>query len=328
MKNYNIISGTLLCVNTILAQDIPKEYFKLIHKADSLYDIHDYKNSAFTYSSAFKANGWKAMPNDRYNAACTWTLANYPDSAFFNLDRIAKKAGYQNYDHIIKDTDLNSLHNDKRWNPILELVKQNKEKSEEKLNKPLVAQLDSIHELDQKYRIEAQALNEKTELKSKKGDLIWQSMRQADSNNLIKVKTILDKYGWLGSEVIGQSGDNTLFLVIQHADLKTQEHYLPMMQDAVKKGNASSSGLAMLEDRIEIRNNRKQIYGSQIGRDPISNNYFVSPLIDPDNVDKRRAEVGLGNISEYVKNWGMTWDIEQYKKDLPKIEAALKNTKK
>lgn len=327
MKNYKIISGVFLFVNSMIAQDIPREYFNLIHKADSLYDIHDYKKSAFMYSSAFKANDWKALPSDRYNAACTWALANYPDSAFFNLERIAKKSAYNNYDHIIKDKDLNSLHNDKRWNPILELVKLNKEKSEEILNKPLVAQLDSIHELDQKYRIEFQALNEKTELKSKKGNLIWQSMRQADSTNLIKVKTILDNYGWLGTDIIGQQGNNTLFLVIQHADLKTQEHYLPMLQDAVKKGNASSSGLAMLEDRIEIRNNRKQIYGSQIGRDPVSNNYFVSPLIDPDNVDKRRAEVGLGTISEYVKNWGMTWDIEQYKKDLPKIEAALKNIK-
>jgi hypothetical protein len=328
MKNYKIISGAFLFVNSMIAQDIPKEYFNLIHKADSLLSSKDYKNASFEYSAAFKINGWKALQNDRYNAACSWAMANYPDSAFFNLDRIAKKLGFKNYDHIIKDTDLNSLHNDKRWNPIIELVKQNRDNAEAKLNKPLVAQLDSVHELDQKYRIEFQALNEKTELKSKKGDLIWQSMRQADSSNLIKVKNILDNYGWLGADIVGQAGNNTLFLVIQHADLKTQEKYLPMLRDAVKKGNASPSGLAMLEDRIEIRNNRKQIYGSQIGRDPISNNYFVSPLIDPDNVDKRRAEVGLGNISEYVEYWGITWDIEQYKKDLPKIEAALKNTQK
>ena len=56
-----------------------------------------------------------------------------------------------------------------------------------------------------------------------------------------------------------------------------------------------------------------QIYGSQIGRDQETGEYFVSPLIDPENVDKRRAEVGLGTISEYVAIWDMTWDVEKHK---------------
>ena len=54
------------------------------------------------------------------------------------------------------------------------------------------------------------------------------------------------------------------------------------------------------------------------------NKYFVSPLIDPDNVDKRRASVGLGSLEEYVKNWDMIWDVEQYKKDLPILETKQK----
>jgi hypothetical protein len=40
-------------------------------------------------------------------------------------------------------------------------------------------------------------------------------------------------------------------------------------------------------------------------------------LLDPENVNKRRASVGLGTLEEYVKNWDMKWDVEQYKKDLP-----------
>ncbi len=127
----------------------------------------------------------------------------------------------------------------------------------------------------------------------------------------------------MGSDVIGNQGNSTLFLVIQHADLKTQEKYLPMMREAVKNGKAYGSSLALLEDRIEIRNGRKQIYGSQIGMDD-KNTYYVAPLIDPDNVDKRRAEVGLPPLSDYVKNWNMIWDVEQYKKDLPILESKQK----
>ena len=50
--------------------------------------------------------------------------------------------------------------------------------------------------------------------------------------------------------------------------------------------------------------------------------------IDPDNVDKRRAEVGLPPIAEYIKNWDMKWDLEQYKKDLLSIEAKEKGGRK
>ena len=322
MNKKRIIAGIVLSVNFIYAQD--DEYFRLIKKADSLYTIKDYKNSANTYSDAFKSIGWKGMPNDRYNAACSWAMANMPDSAFFNLERVASKSGYSNYSHIVKDRDLLGLHSDKRWNPLIELVKLNKEKAEANLNKPLVAQLDSIYFDDQNYRLQEQELEDKYGWNSKEVKDIWKIIRVKDSVNLIKIVAILDKYGWLGTDVIGNQGNSTLFLVIQHADLKTQEKYLPMMREAVKNGKAYGSSLALLEDRIEIRNGRKQIYGSQIGMNADTKMHYVSPLIDPDNVNKRRASVGLGTLEEYVKYWGMIWDPEQYKKELPKIEEAQK----
>lgn len=80
------------------------------------------------------------------------------------------------------------------------------------------------------------------------------------------------------------------------------------------------NSLALLIDRIEIREGRKQRYGSQIGTNPNNKTLYVLPLIDPDNVDKRRAEVGLGPISEYVKNWNLVWDVEKYKSELPELE--------
>lgn len=152
----------------------------------------------------------------------------------------------------------------------------------------------------------------------------WKIINEKDSINLIKVKKILDERGWLGADIIGNQGNSTLFLVIQHSDIETQEKYLPMMREAVSKGNARASSLALLEDRVALRKGGKQIYGSQVGRDQETGEYYVLPLVDPDNVDKRRAEVGLGTIQDYISNWGMTWDVEEYKKKLPEIEAKQK----
>lgn len=297
----------------LVSQTIPEEYFSLVKKADSLYNAKDYKNSTKVYSAAFKVNGWKGAPNDRYNAACSAALANIPDTAFFYLER-AIKGGYQNYKHISTDSDLAILHEDKRWKNILEKVKENKDKAEANLNKPLAKRLDSILEADQAGRKQLEGLEKKYGWESKEVRALWKEIAYTDSINEIKVCNILDQYGWLGPDVVGNDGNAALFLVIQHADIKIQEKYLPMMRDAVKKGNARASSLALLEDRVALRQGRSQIYGSQIGMDQDTKTYFVDRLEDPDNVDKRRAEVGLPPLAEYVKHWNMKWDVEEHKK--------------
>ena len=92
-----------------------------------------------------------------------------------------------------------------------------------------------------------------------------------------------------------------------------------MMRESVKNGKAQASSLALLEDRVAFRHGKLQIYGSQIGQDLVTHNYYVLPLDDPDNVDKRRSEVGLEPLAEYVKHWNIKWDVELYKKDFPKL---------
>jgi hypothetical protein len=324
MKIKFLLSALIFITHFSFSQDVPQKYFGLVKKADSLYKEKEYKTSAFTYAKAFEANGWKGFSHDRYNAARSWALANYPDSSFFHLNRLAAIANYTNYNHISTDEDLKSLHQDKRWNPLLNIIKQNKEKVEANYNKPLVKQLDSIYVEDQKYRLQVDELVKKYGWDSKEMQALEKVISRKDSSNLIVVKNILDRYGWLGADVVGQQGNATLFLVIQHSNQRTQEKYLPMMREAVTKGKASGSSLALLEDRVALGQGKRQVYGSQIGSDLNTNLYYVAPLEDPDNVDKRRAQVGLPPLAEYVKRWDIKWDVEQYKKDLPLIEAREK----
>lgn len=325
MRNFAIT--ILLCLVTTISvgQKTPNEYYALVKVADSLSLIKDYKNSAAKYSEAFKANRGRGTEMDRYNAACAYALFNVPDSAFYQLNYIVTKAKYGYYDHISVDVDLISLHKDKRWQPLLQKVKQNKDIAEAKFNKPLIEKLGVILNDDQKYRQQIEEIESKFGSKSVEMKTHWKVIKEQDSINLIKVEEILSKNGWLGRDVVGDQGNETLFLVIQHSDQKTQEKYLPMLRDAVKQGNADGYNLAMLEDRVALKQGKRQIYGSQIGRDEESLLYFVSPLEDPDNVDQRRAEVGLRSLKEYVAYWQITWDVEQYKKDLPKLEEKIKS---
>ena len=323
MKSLITFLFSLIVACNAFSQDT--EYNAFVTTADSLYRIQNYRESAIEYSKAFKTFGWKGYLVDRYNAACSWALANEVDSALFQLNIIAKKMNYKDYNDIVTDPDLTSLHSDKRWNELLEQIKSNKEKAEANLDKTLVATLDSIFNDDQNGRQQLKEVEAIYGVDSKELKAHWKMISEKDSINLIKVKTILDTRGWLGEDVVGEQGNTTLFLVIQHSDIKTQEHYLPMMRQAVKNGKAKGSSLALLEDRVALRQGRMQIYGSQINRDIKTQSFYVSPLEDPDNVDKRRAEVGLQPLAEYLLNWNLVWDAEQYKKDLPGIMEKWKN---
>ena len=312
----------LLIFNISFGQNQEK-YSEFVKEAWELYESKEYKKSAEKYKEAFDQIDGKAYQSDRYNAACSYALAKDIENSFFHLFRLAEnpKTKYKNYGHITTDTDLDILHKDKRWDKLIEIVKSNKEEAEKDLDKPLVAILDSVYKEDQSYRHQIDEIEEKYGRDSEEMKAHWKLINEKDSINLIKIEKILNERGWLGANIIGEQGNSTLFLVIQHSDIETQLKYLPLMREAVKEGNAKSSSLALLEDRVALGQGERQIYGSQIGRDHETGEYFVSPLIDPENVDKRRAEVGLGTIAEYVNYWGMTWDIEKHKARTKIIEA-------
>lgn len=42
---------------------------------------------------------------------------------------------------------------------------------------------------------------------------------------------------------------------------------------------------------------------------------------DPENVDKRRAAVGLPPMKEYVSKWEINWNLKQYEQDLAEAES-------
>lgn len=194
------------------------------------------------------------------------------------------------------------------------------------LNKELVAILDTIYREDQKYREESQVLEKQYGWNSKEVQDVWKIIHVKDSVNLVRVEKIIAGYGWPGADIVGEQGNKTLFLVIQHSNTQTQVKYLPVLREAVKNGKAKASSLALMEDSVLLAQGEKQVYGSQLEMDYKTNLYVLSPMIDPDNVDKRRAEAGLKPIAEYLKFWDLTWDVEKFKKRMEEYDAE-KNTK-
>ncbi len=326
LKTLILCTIALLCGTFTFGQN-QQQYAAYVEEAWALYQSEDYQASAEKYSMAFDQLGGKAFPDDRYNAACSYALAGVPDSAFYHLFYLAEhpRVKYKDLDHITTDSDLESLYPDERWGALISIVATNKEEYEKDLDKTLVAILDTVYQTDQGYRRQIREVEEEYGRDSEEMQAHWKLISETDSINLIKVRAILDERGWLGPEVVGDQGNSTLFLVIQHADHETQLKYLPMMREAVQAGNARASSLALLEDRVALGQGKQQIYGSQIGRDRESGEYYVLPLAEPEKVNERRAEVGLGPIEDYVSNWGMSWDVEEHKRKMKELEAREKD---
>lgn len=316
MKTILISISLIISHFSYCQDDDMTKYDSLIQVALKHYELKDFTSSANSYSEAFKSIGWKSYPRDKYNAACTWSLANKPDSAFYYLTKIAVKLKYADLNSITSDKDFFPIHTDKRWKSTIKIIKKNKAEIEKDYDHKVVKQLEQIVIDDQNDRSKTDEIEKKFGHKSPQIDSLWKVIAKKDSLNLIKVEKILSKKGWLSPKIIGYEGVQTIFLVIQHADLKTQEKYLPMMREANKKDEFESGSLALLEDRVANRNGKLQIYGSQIGFDDSTNLYYLLPVEDPDNLDKRRSEMNLGPINEYVSMWDINWDLEEYKQKL------------
>ncbi|WP_282079309.1 DUF6624 domain-containing protein [Aquimarina algiphila] len=183
---------------------------------------------------------------------------------------------------------------------------------EKRHNQYLIKVLDTIYHLDQDPIDEARRLREKYGLESEEVKKQNKIFLKNQMISLPKVMNIIDTYGWLGTDIIGEQGNTTLFLVIQHADLDTQVKYLPVMREAAKKGDVYPRNLAYLEDRVASKQGKLQIYGSQVKYYPETKVFDVWPIVDPMNVDERRKSVGLGPLAAHLKTrFKLDWDLKK-----------------
>lgn len=318
-----IITLSFIVLHCICMQ--AQKYKNWVRIADSCYTAKNYELSVSYYEKAFKIE--RKDQGNLYNAACSAALANEEKKAFKWLN-LAIDNGYDGIAHMKIDGDLKVLQANKEWQKAVDKLQKKLDILEINYDKPLQKELLAIYTEDQGIRHEYMKIYKANSSKTNKQvDSIGKVMQYKDSVNLLKVMKILDEKGWVGKDVVGSQANQTLFLVIQHADLKYQQKYLPMMREAAKKGNAKPSALAYLEDRVALREGNKQIYGSQILTNPFTKKNFIAPLEDPDNVDKRRSQVGLGLLAEYAQKSNIVWNVEAYKKELPEIMELMKKKK-
>jgi len=118
-------------------------------------------------------------------------------------------------------------------------------------NYEVVAELDRISKLDQKYRLSDNL----------------DRQRLLDIQNTKDIESIIKKYGYPGRKLVGKKYESVAWAVIQHAELPYQEKYLPLIHKAVLEQQLEEAPFKMLIDRIHWKKTGSQIFGSQAGVD-------------------------------------------------------------
>ena len=112
-----------------------------------------------------------------------------------------------------------------------------------------------------------------------------------DRDNTTRLREIIGRHGWPGCQLAGHDGAHAAWLLAQHAPPDLQEECLPLLEDAVTRGDASPADLAYLGDRVLMHRGDPQLYGTQYRvMDGVLELWAVR---DPAGLDERRAALGL-----------------------------------
>jgi len=168
--------------------------------------------------------------------------------------------------------------------------------------------LEVVYKKDQVPRNRLDSIQNKYGFNSSQVREHWRLIEQNDSANIQVVASILDRYGWLSESKTSKIANSALFLVIQHAGLAVQEKYKDILKKAVEKGNAKPNEYAYFLDRLNMRQGKLQIYGSQISISTNGKSYFY-PIKDEPNVNKRRKKVGLPPLEEVALAQGFVYNL-------------------
>lgn len=139
---------------------------------------------------------------------------------------------------------------------------------------------------------------------SAQNDSMWKVIHAIDhKHNAVLKEVISDLKSYPDEKLVGYRAAHNFWLLVQHQDKDTafQKEVLQLMKYAVDYKAASAVDYAYLTDRVMLNTGKKQVYGTQFWLLDEKDGAVPRPLEDSLNVDKRRAEVGLGPIAESIE---------------------------
>lgn len=128
------------------------------------------------------------------------------------------------------------------------------------------------------------------------------AMRALHEQHAQRLAEIVARVGWPGRKLVGPDASKAAWLIAQHAISRPdlQRRWLLLLQRAAARGEAPAAEPAYLLDRIRMLEGRPQIYGTQFDWTE-AGHLEPHPIEAAEEVDRRRATVGLGPLAEMIE---------------------------
>lgn len=128
---------------------------------------------------------------------------------------------------------------------------------------------------------------------------LFNRMGCTDWTNTEWLKEQVAARGWPTISEYGEMVSQAAWLIVQHSpDDAFQARMLALMEPLAREGEVTPPRYALLYDRVTLQSGGQQRYGSQINC--VDGRPHARNLEDPDTVDARRAEMGLGPFEDYL----------------------------
>lgn len=224
------------------------------------------------------------VPAMWYNSGRAWSQAGKNDDAFVALEA-AMTSGFRNLEQLESDPELQALKEDSRWAALIESCNKNHEKFLAAIKLPEL-RIEMLKRMAEDQRVRTQE------------NLDPEEFARVDADNLAFIKQVIAEHGWPGKDLVGEDGANAAWLFVQHSsDQEFQANCLPLVQKAYENGQNTGPQLALLTDRVLMFQGKPQLYGSQFQF--INGQLSAYTIEEPEHLDRRRTEMGLGPFAEY-----------------------------
>jgi hypothetical protein len=165
----------------------------------------------------------------------------------------------------------------------------------------LKKKIDSLYSVDQQVQTDMI-----TAYQNNAGQKVFDNLNtikeEAFKRHIPFLKEIIRQKGFPGYKQVGRGSSDKCMTMINHSfsDIAFQQKIAKLGKKQAKKKNISTPDLAMIIDKMKIKSGQKQIYGTQCDYTD-KGEAIATNLYRPATVDRRRKEMGLSSLKNYLQ---------------------------
>lgn len=127
-------------------------------------------------------------------------------------------------------------------------------------------------------------------------------MESVHRDNARQLRELIERFGWPNERLAGHDGAEAAWLIAQHsiAEPEFMRNCRAFLEKEVVSGTVPLWQYAYMDDRIRVFEGKPQRFGTQIELTP--EGPTLCEVEDPESLDGRRQEAGLGPIAERLQS--------------------------